>query len=160
MITFIHGAADNFKGTADLVLTNPYGFLPPQLHKVPMLICNFPQNHHNMEEYCGTKLNPIGEWGGSNKNIIWAGNVEPIKVELSDLLPDTWNGITGWFPLELPLRLLKVYGKPGITVWDGFMGRGTTGKACLQLGMDFIGGDISMSRVKMAKEYLVFNGSG
>jgi hypothetical protein len=149
------GKAESFIGSADLILTNPYGPLPKQLQTVPMLICNFEERHRECEQYCGTSLHKIGEWGEDDRRCtFWAGNTSPIPVDIAGLVPDTYANTYGWFPLELPLRLLKVYGKPGITVWDGFMGRGTTGKACQILGMDFIGMDVNPERVELAKRYL------
>jgi site-specific DNA-methyltransferase (adenine-specific) len=44
------------------------------------------------------------------------------------------------FPLELPLRCLRLAGVgPGDWVLDPFMGRGTTGEAALKLGASFAG---------------------
>jgi len=42
------------------------------------------------------------------------------------------------FPLELPLRLLQLYGWPGCTVVDPFAGSGTTGAAAAQLGANAV----------------------
>lgn len=71
-------------------------------------------------------------------------------IHLSDLSPDP----PGWFPDELVSRLLHVYGRPGLVVWDGFMGRGTVGKIALRMGMRFIGIDKSLERVEMAAKYV------
>jgi hypothetical protein len=42
-------------------------------------------------------------------------------------------------PLSLMERLIRIYTNPGDTVLDPFMGSGTTGVACLNLGRRFIG---------------------
>lgn len=48
------------------------------------------------------------------------------------------------FPLDLPLRCLKLAGlKPGQLVCDPFTGSGTTALACKQLGLDFVGWEIN-----------------
>lgn len=39
------------------------------------------------------------------------------------------------FPIEIPLRLAKLYAYPGATVLDPFAGSGSTGLACKQLGL-------------------------
>lgn len=143
------GRAESYEGMADLILTMPYGPLPAQLHAVPMLITNYPERKSKCEQWCGAQLTQIGTWGGKEHHI-WAGNFDMPAVDLSGLVEEP----EGWFPLELPLRLLKVYGAPGITVWDGFMGRGTVGKACQQLGMHFVGMDKNPERVRMARDYV------
>lgn len=144
-----HGNSTEYVGQVDLVLTNPYAPLPPQLRKTPMLICDFADRHALAESRCGTLLEPVSPWYGG-VNMIWAGNMGVIPVDLSDLNPDSG----GFFPDELVRRLLEVYGSPEDIVWDGFMGRGTVGKVCLEMGMDFIGIDQNLDRVKMAEKYV------
>jgi len=46
------------------------------------------------------------------------------------------------FPLRLVYQLLEMYARPGSVVMDNFMGLGTTGRACLNKGFDFIGIEI------------------
>lgn len=43
------------------------------------------------------------------------------------------------FPIELAKKVIENFGKEGDVVLDPFMGTGTTGKACLELGRKFIG---------------------
>ena len=47
------------------------------------------------------------------------------------------------FPLELPLRLIKMYSFHGETVLDPFLGSGTTMKAAKMLGRKCIGYEIN-----------------
>ena len=67
-------------------------------------------------------------------------------------MPDIWrvarenNGIDGHgaiFPPSIPLRAINGWTRPGETVFDPFMGTGTTGVACMKTGRDFIGSEIS-----------------
>ena len=53
---------------------------------------------------------------------------------------------------QFPLRLIKILiaRTPGDVVLDPFMGSGTVGIACLQMGRDFIGIDIDRGYVSMA----------
>jgi len=59
------------------------------------------------------------------------------------------------FPLELPLRLIKMLTYPGDMVLDPFAGIGTVGDACKLLNRDFLGFEIDSTYVKYArKKYL------
>lgn len=58
------------------------------------------------------------------------------------------------FPLEIPLRLIKVFTRKGDVVLDPFLGTGTTLLACKHLGRNGIGIDLSPEFVKIAKERL------
>ena len=62
-----------------------------------------------------------------------------------------WNGLLGkeearqhatQKPVKIMTWLLENYTQPGDTVFDPFMGSGTTGVACMQLGRNFIGCEI------------------
>ncbi len=138
----------------DLILTNPYAPLPQCLREKPLIVSNFLDRKALCEFYVGGRIDEIGSWSGNLRNRVWVRNVEPIKSELSDLVEDEFEPGRGWFPLELPLRLLSAYGWKGMTVWDGFMGRGTVGKACQMLGMNFVGLDVDPNRMMIAREYL------
>lgn len=58
------------------------------------------------------------------------------------------------FSSDLCLQLLKIYGKDGITVYDPFMGSGTTAVACKLMGYDCIGSELSPNQVKFAYDRL------
>ena len=53
---------------------------------------------------------------------------------------------------ELCLKLFDIYGKEGMTVYDCFMGSGTTAVACVKRGMNYIGSEISENQCKFAQE--------
>ena len=57
-------------------------------------------------------------------------------------------------PVELMAYLIRKVTQPGDTVLDPFMGSGTTGVACAQLGRDFIGIEIDPNYVAIAKKRL------
>lgn len=54
-------------------------------------------------------------------------------------------------PISLFIWLLDKFTRPGDTIFDPFMGTGTTGVACMQLGRRFIGVEISPEYYAIAK---------
>lgn len=56
------------------------------------------------------------------------------------------------FPVELPLRLIKLYTFGGDVVLDPFIGSGTTAIAALQTNRHFVGYDINEEYVKIAEK--------
>lgn len=55
------------------------------------------------------------------------------------------------FPVELPLRLIKLYTFEGEVVLDPFMGSGTTAIAALQTNRHYVGYDIVPGYIKLAE---------
>lgn len=49
-------------------------------------------------------------------------------------------------------QVLSIYAKKGQTVYDCFMGSGTTAVACKQMGLNYIGSEISENQVSFANE--------
>jgi hypothetical protein len=153
-VTLICGNASEWHGHADMVLTNPYAPLPQCLRGVPAIVTDFGWREERVRGFVGARLTAIGSWSRAGRNTVWVANMTGKPVDLSDLVEEEFAPGRGWFPLYLPRRLLAAYGRPGITVWDGFCGRGTVGKACVEMGMSFIGIDRDPERVKLAKAYL------
>lgn len=59
------------------------------------------------------------------------------------------------YPIDLPLRCLKLSGiKPPFIVLDPFMGSGSTGVACQQLNLDFVGFEIKKEHFNTAQKRL------
>ena len=54
-------------------------------------------------------------------------------------------------PISLIERLVRIYTNPGDTVYDPFMGSGTTGVACKRLGRNFIGSETNEKYFKIAE---------
>lgn len=55
-------------------------------------------------------------------------------------------------PLDLIKRCIELYSVEGETVFDGFMGSGTTGVACKEMNRNFIGVELDEDYFKIAKE--------
>lgn len=66
--------------------------------------------------------------------------------------PDTVDGHVCAFPIELPKRSIEAATGPGMIVLDPFMGSGTTGVACMNLGRKFIGIEIEPKYFDIACE--------
>lgn len=56
------------------------------------------------------------------------------------------------FPVELPLRLIKLYTFEGEVVLDPFIGSGTTAIAALQTGRYYVGYDVEPEYIKLAEK--------
>lgn len=72
-------------------------------------------------------------------------NVWDIKRERNNL-------IKAGFPQELVKKILKNFVKDGSIVFDPYMGSGTTGIVCKELGYDFIGVELDKEMFDKAKE--------
>jgi site-specific DNA-methyltransferase (adenine-specific) len=57
-------------------------------------------------------------------------------------------------PLSLMCELIRDFTQPGDTIFDPFMGSGTTGLACIRLGRKFVGCEISPRYYTVAKSRL------
>lgn len=66
-----------------------------------------------------------------------------------------YHGAT--FPEELVRKILKFFCKESGTVYDPFMGTGTTGVVCMELGYDFIGSELIHDYFLISKENLYKN---
>jgi site-specific DNA-methyltransferase (adenine-specific) len=60
-------------------------------------------------------------------------------------------GHPAMFPVELPIRCIKMLSYIGATVLDPFFGSGSTGVACKMLKRNYIGIDISEKYCEIAK---------
>jgi hypothetical protein len=134
----------------DLVFTNPYGPLPTSLHGHPMVIHQWVHNHRQAELWCGNRLKHcVGLWN-RNREAFWSTITQHLSVDIAAFVPEE----AGWYPEEMVRRLLTVFGRPGFTVWDGFMGRGTIGKITLEYGMSYVGIERLSAHVALALDYL------
>jgi hypothetical protein len=155
-VTLYHGMAADYDGPRpDLILTNPYGPLPASVVGVPMLLHQWWFGLGQLVEWTGVgrhRFSPVGLWS-EGREVVWAANIPPGEVslvELRDLVPTP----EGWWPLELPTRLLAAYGWPGALVLDLFCGRATGGRAARAAGMRYLGVDLLEAHLAEAVRYL------
>ena len=121
----------------------------------------------------GTNFVRAGIWVKTNSAPQFTGDRpapgwEFVAIMHSKLTPLKWNGggsravwtsavaVNNGHPTPKPLKLIRQwvadFTDPGDTVLDPFMGSGTTGVACMQLGRNFIGIDISSEYVAIAEK--------
>ncbi len=146
----------NYTGDADLVFTHVYGPLPKQLIGKPAIINVFGNKKAKAEEWCGAELHEVSKWAKGLTNTVYVANMPLAKLDLTYLIEDEFAPGRGWFPLELADILLKTFlrGADEATIFDGFMGRGTTGAASRKWRMNYVGIDRDPARVAIAREYL------
>lgn len=151
------GDSVNYTGDADLVFSHLYGPLPKHLIGKPAIINVYGNKRAKAEEWCGSPLAEVSKWGRGLKNTIFVANTAMRSpIDLTDFIEDEFAPGRGWFPVEMCTRILNYVGEvtPGGHVFDGFMGRGTVGMACADLGLGFVGIDRDPDRVQLAREYL------
>lgn len=152
-MTIYKGNAVDWKGdeAIDLVFTNPYGRLPKNLIDHPMVIHQWAHRRRQAEEWVGTKFAyTIGEWNRKRETFWGVNMTQRITVNIEEFVPEPM----GWYPEAMVERLMKVFGRPGYTIWDGFMGRGTVGKIATEMGMKYVAVEQLPSHIKIAREYL------
>lgn len=153
------GDSVNYEGDADLVFSHLYGPLPKQLIGKPAIINLYGNKKAKAEEWCGAELFEVSKWAKGLTNTVYVANTQlPCPVDLTDLVEDEFAPNRGWFPLELCIRMIAAVGDGtmpvGDRVFDGFMGRGTVGRACQHFGIGFVGVDRDPERMAIAREYL------
>lgn len=149
------GNSADYEGDADLVFSHLYGPLPPQLVGKPAFVNVYGNKREAAERWCGAPLIEVSRWGKGLTNTLYVANSPVRHVEdLTDLVEDEFAPGRGWFPEALVRRMLKWRLSPCSVVFDGFMGRGTVGRICLEEGLGFVGIDIDPERVAIAREYL------
>lgn len=96
-----------------------------------------------------TRLKPKGRKNTITRDefLEWTKSVWCLPAESA-----TRIGHPAPFPVELPLRLIKLYTFEGDVVLDPFMGSGTTAIAAIRTGRYFVGYDISKKYVKLANK--------
>ena len=89
------------------------------------------------------------KWNGGGLPATWTHNISKGTARPDHPCPK---------PLPLMLELVRLFTDPGDTILDPFMGSGTTGVACVELGRNFIGiekdkkwFDVAQQRIESAR---------
>jgi site-specific DNA-methyltransferase (adenine-specific) len=112
----------------------------PSFPKPYEYILIFAKETYKLENKGETDLN-------KNEFIKWAYGIWEIKPETSKYINHPAP-----FPIELPYRLIKMLSWKDATILDPFMGSGTTGVACKQLGRKFIGIELSEEYCELSEK--------
>ena len=83
----------------------------------------------------------LGDYERTN---IWYNNTETAKNKKH----------SAPFPIQIPTKLVQYYSFVGDTVFDPFMGSGTTGLACINTDRKFIGTEMDKEYFEVSKERL------
>ncbi len=136
----------------DVVVTNPYGYLPVSLERMPMLIHQWIHRKAQAELWARTPLPHLVSLWNRGREAFWTNTLWPGSpvVDLSIYVPEP----EGWYPEDLVRALLGAFVQPGQTVFDGFMGRGTVAKIAREMGVNYIGVEQLPRHVALAREYL------
>lgn len=82
-----------------------------------------------------------------SNNFVVAPNNDILDTNVNKL-----NNAT--FSTTFVTRLLEMYAYPGYTIYDSFMGLGTTAVACKSFGCNYIGSELSKAQVEFANKRL------
>jgi adenine-specific DNA-methyltransferase len=91
----------------------------------------------------------LDEWEGQSIQSLW-DDIPPINPQANERLN---------YPTQKPEKLLKrvilTFSNPGGTVFDCFMGSGTTQAVAMKLGRRFIGADINLGAIQTTTKRLI-----
>ena len=99
---------------------------------------------------CGSEYERIFERNG-HKNWKMFRHYLINSTVAASFTGDTFTGHKSQKPLKLIRELIEKFTKEGDTIFDPFMGSGTTGVACVQTGRNFIGIEIDPTYFAIAE---------
>lgn len=133
---------------ADIIVWKKYNAIPNNVsHNKLTRLCEFVFVLCRKSEYntftTNKKIKTVAETGQNFYENIY--NI--IETRNNDGATDL-NKAT--YSSELCERLMKIYAKPNSTVYDPFMGTGTTAYACKRMKHNFIGSELSLEQCNYA----------
>lgn len=105
-----------------------------------------PSHEYILVFYKGNKNHGEGKSNISKEQFI------PWTDGMWNIPPETNSKHPAPFPLQIPIRLIRMFSHKGSKVMDPFCGSGTTGVAASDCGSDFIGFEMDPMWHKMATE--------
>lgn len=99
---------------------------------------------------CGSQYERIFERNGNKDYKVFSSYLINSTVAAS-YGNDVYTGHKSQKPISLMRKIVSLYTKKGDTVLDPFMGSGTTGVACVELGRNFIGIEQDNNYYEIAK---------
>jgi len=109
---------------------------------------------------CNTHPRPVFDyehiWTFRKKGIDKKERVNDRKLSQRGVIGEDWKSDAGIdkhcaaFPVELPVWAIDVYSKEGDTVYDPFMGSGTTAIACILTERKYLGSEINTDFYELA----------
>lgn len=107
-----------------------------------------PSHEYILVFYKGEKNHGVGENTISKENFIkWTDG-------MWSFTPETNSEHPAPFPIELPQRCIEMFSYKGETIFDPFIGSGTTALAAKKVGRKYIGVELSEKYVRIANERL------
>jgi site-specific DNA-methyltransferase (adenine-specific) len=98
-------------------------------------------------------------FGNQERKLQWRGETDLTKEEFISWAYGVWkfpgqkiNGHPAAFPVELPLRVMKILSWKGSVVYDPFMESGTTAVACTMNDRAYVGSEISSEYYRLSVE--------
>ena len=87
-----------------------------------------------------------------NRSFDYSGFARGTETNVWDIKRERNKNIKAGFPTELVRRILKDFVPVGSTILDPYMGSGTTGIVCKEMGYNFIGVELDNNMFDIAKE--------
>lgn len=112
-------------------------------------ICEFVFVFCRKSEYNSYTTNKPISSVGSNGQVMYGNVTNFIEAANNDGSVDFHKAT---YSTELCRKLLQIYGKGGMLVYDPFIGTGTTALACIEENMNFIGSEISQKYTDYANK--------
>lgn len=139
---------------------------------IPMTIIIWDKNNVSNRTAWGSFMSPSSPsfptpfeyilcFAKEERRLQWTGKTDLTRDEFISWSLAKWNftgenlrkiGHPAAFPVELPLRCVKMFSWVDSIVYDPFMGSGSTAIACIKTNRKYIGSEISSDYVSLAEK--------
>lgn len=132
----------------------PFAANPRRLSRIWEFVFIFARKREKDTYFVNKKVTKIAE---KTKQKYYQIYYNWIKAKNNDCSTPKLNQAT--YSTELCKHLLSLYSDKDFLVYDPYMGTGTTANACKELGMKYIGSEISKAQVEYSIQRLKDNGT-